>query len=429
MRFTDRRQAGRLLAERLVHWRSRAPIVLGVPRGGVPVAFGVAERLGARLDVLVAHKLGVPYQPEVAMGAVAEGGVDLLADAVVRACDVTRQEVAAVRDQAREEVTRRVELYRAGRDRLSLDGQVVIIVDDGIATGATVRAACVAARDAGAIRVVVAVPVAPADAVRTLWPDADGLVTLTTPDDLVAVGAWYDDFHQVTDDEVTSLLDAAGSRWTVENEPIVVPDQRAPSEPLPEHAVGLVILPYSGATARFGTRGQSVSDSLSQMGYRTVLVDLLTADEERRRGRVHDVALLADRLRDAIRVERNSGEWLGCFATGTGAAAALWTAADPDSDIGAIVCHNGRVDLPGPRLADVTAPTLLVVGARDRFLLDVNQQAAIHLRCPNELHAVPGATDQLNSPEAQMVVAELAGRWFDKWHSHPVARAAAGAGR
>jgi len=225
--FADRREAGRRLAERLRRWRNRGPIVLGVPRGGVPVAFEVADELDVPLDVIVAHKLGVPCQPEVAVGAVAEDGVTLLSHATVRACDVTRQEVTATRARAIQEVMRRASLYRDGRERISLTGQTVIVVDDGVATGATIRAACQAARRNGAIRIVLAAPVVAQETARHLRREVDDLVALSTPDNFASVGEYYTDFHQVSDSEVGALLKAAVDRWTGWDDQIVLPTQVA----------------------------------------------------------------------------------------------------------------------------------------------------------------------------------------------------------
>ena len=172
--FSDRVEAGRRLAEHLTHLENRGDVVvLGLPRGGVPVAYEVAARLNAPLDVIVVRKLGVPYQPELAMGAIGEEGVRILDSRIVSMAGVSDHELESVERRERAELWRRAELFRRGRSRVPLDGKVAVIVDDGIATGSTIKAACRVARGLGAVRVVVAAPVAPTDAAERLAGDAD----------------------------------------------------------------------------------------------------------------------------------------------------------------------------------------------------------------------------------------------------------------
>jgi putative phosphoribosyl transferase len=210
--FRDRRDAGRRLAEQLEHLRGEQPVVVGLPRGGVPVAAEIAASLRARLDVIVVRKLGVPFQPELGLGAVGEGGVRVLNDDVVTLTRVQPADIERVEARERDEVERRAALFRGARPPLPLAGRTVIVVDDGIATGGTARAALQVARAQGARRVVLAVPVAPGDTLAALRADADDIVCLETPDDMMAVGFWYADFSQTTDDEVRALLAANASR-------------------------------------------------------------------------------------------------------------------------------------------------------------------------------------------------------------------------
>jgi len=214
MEFLDRADAGRQLADRLADQLTRSGdlagadvVVVGLPRGGVPVAFEVARALGAPLDVIVVRKLGVPVQPELAMGAVGEGGTRVLDDDVLRGARVTEAELRAGEAAARHELETRALTFRAVRPRVDLAGRIVVIVDDGMATGSTARAACQVARAAGAARIVLAVPVAPADAAARLGPDADEVVVVTSQPRFHAVGQAYVDFRQVTDHEVVELLE------------------------------------------------------------------------------------------------------------------------------------------------------------------------------------------------------------------------------
>lgn len=211
-RFADRADAGRHLASALAAYRGRDVVVLGLPRGGVPVAAEVAETLGAPLDVLVVRKLGVPYQPELAFGAIGEGpdgGVRVLNDTVLRRTGLSPEDITAVEDAQWTELHRRIDRYRDGRPGLSLVRRIALIVDDGFATGATARAAALVARAQGAKTVVLAAPIGAPDTIASLREVADEVVCLGAPRDFVAVGQGYDEFGQTSDDEVCTLLGAA----------------------------------------------------------------------------------------------------------------------------------------------------------------------------------------------------------------------------
>jgi len=211
MQFENRREAGRQLARQLLAYRGRADVlVLGLPRGGVPVAAEVALGLGAPLDVLVVRKLGVPGHEELAMGAVASGGARVLNDAVVRDLRIAPATIERVAERERAELQRRERAFRGDRPPPEVAGRTVIVVDDGIATGATMRSAVAALRTSGPERVVVATPVAAPEAVALLRGEAHEVVCLHTPESFLAVGRWYRDFPQTSEDEVRSLLQAAG---------------------------------------------------------------------------------------------------------------------------------------------------------------------------------------------------------------------------
>jgi predicted phosphoribosyltransferase len=207
MIFEDRLDAGHRLAAACRAHRDAwpRPVVLGIPRGGVPVASVVAEALDAPLDVILVRKLGLPRNEEVAMGAIGEG-VRVLDDALVRAMGVSDREVAAVEERERTELGRRVSRYREGRHPVELHDATAVIVDDGLATGATARAACAVARAQGAASVVLAVPVAPPDWEPQPGVDADPFVCVARPHGFFAIGQWYHDFTQTTDGEVRRLL-------------------------------------------------------------------------------------------------------------------------------------------------------------------------------------------------------------------------------
>lgn len=207
--FTDRVEAGRRLGTRLRDLCLQPAVVLGLPRGGVPVALEVAAALAAPLDVIVVRKLGVPFQPELGMGAIGEDGVRIINHEVVRVTGVNDRELARVEEQVRAELERRARRFRGDRPRVSLNGRIAVVVDDGIATGSTAHAACEVARAHGAARVVLAVPVAPPGWIPRMAGVADDYICLVTPERFGAVGQFYLDFSQTTDDEVVTCLQRA----------------------------------------------------------------------------------------------------------------------------------------------------------------------------------------------------------------------------
>src|SRR5215472_6034065 len=205
--FSNRTEAGRLLAEKLEKYANRNDVVvLGLPRGGVPVADEVAKRLHAPLDVFIVRKLGVPGFEELAAGAIASGGVRVLNEDVVRAIPYASEAIEAVTTKETAELQRREQIYREGRPAPELRDKIVILVDDGLATGASMRAAVKALRQRGAAKIVVAVPVGPPDTCRELQQEADETICLSTPEFFQAVGQYYEDFSQTSDQDVRELL-------------------------------------------------------------------------------------------------------------------------------------------------------------------------------------------------------------------------------
>ena len=210
--FKDRSDAGRQLASRLARYTALEPVVVGLPRGGLPVAAEVADRLGAPLDIIVVRKIGLPRQPELGIGAVAEGGIRVLNDVLVEEVGIEPIELEAATARERVELARRVHRYRGERSAVPVDGRVVIVIDDGLATGYTARAAIEAIRQGGARRVILAVPVAPEDSVAAMRGVADEVVVVDTPPRFFAIGDFYEDFAQTSDEEVVSLLERAAAR-------------------------------------------------------------------------------------------------------------------------------------------------------------------------------------------------------------------------
>lgn len=208
MKYADRAEAGRALAKSLTYLHGTYPLVLGLPRGGVPVAYAVAEDIPGELDIILVRKLGVPWQPELAMGAITEGGVRVINDDVVRHSNISETAFALTQAHEQAELERRGRVLRGSRRRIPLADRVVVIVDDGMATGATALAACQLARKEGAHWIVMATPVSAPEAVHRVGAVADEVVCPYTPHDLGGVGGAYRDFHQLDDSEVTVLLAA-----------------------------------------------------------------------------------------------------------------------------------------------------------------------------------------------------------------------------
>jgi putative phosphoribosyl transferase len=212
-RLKDRTEAGRLLAEKLTAYANQDDVVvLALPRGGVPVAFEIAKRLNALLDVFIVRKLGVPWQEELAMGAIATGGVRVLNDEVVRACQISEKEIASVQEREQKELERREQVYRGGRPAPDVRGRTVILVDNGVATGTTMRAGLAALRKLQPARIVVAVAVAPQSTYEELKAEADEVICLLTPEAFFAISMWYERFAQTTDEEVRDLLSRASGQ-------------------------------------------------------------------------------------------------------------------------------------------------------------------------------------------------------------------------
>ncbi|MET9914970.1 phosphoribosyltransferase [Streptomyces sp. NPDC006476] len=414
MRFQDRADAGRRLARRLEHLRGQDVLVLGLPRGGVPVAHEVARELGAALDVLVVRKLGVPWQPELAFGAVGDDGVRVLNDDVLLQAGVGPDAQRTVERAERAELERRSSLYRRQRSPVPLTGRTVVVVDDGLATGATAEAACRVVHDQGAGRVVLAVPVGPERTLRRLRQSADEVVCLHSPRFFGSVGAWYDAFPQVDDREVADLLAQA-------TRPVRDGDVDVPAGPvrlaarftLPDQAPAVVAFAHGSGSGRHSPRNRYVADVLNRAGLGTLLLDLLTEHEEHDRHKVFDIVLLARRLgAAALWLRRATGLPVAYFGASTGAAAALEAAAE-DFDIRAVVSRGGRPDLATPAALDhVRAPTLLIVGSLDTRVLSLNRLAADWMRCDHRIAVVPGATHLFEQPGTLSAVADLAREWF-----------------
>jgi putative phosphoribosyl transferase len=442
MIFRDRAHAGRLLAARLQPFRGERPVVLGLTRGGVPVALEVALELDAELDVMVVRKIGAPDSPEYAIGAVAEGGAVYVRREALREAGVGTGWVAEAAAREGAEIARGMRAYRGDRPMRDLAGRTAIVVDDGVATGATARAAARAAREHGAARVVLGAPVIAAASEAELRADFDDLVAVERPEAFFAVGQWYERFEQVTDADVIACLHRAdapdGARAAEgigppapapEEQVLAIPfdDRLGPGEldadlVVPAGARGLVLFVHGGGATRRSSRNRFVARALQEAGLATLLLDLLTPDEAAEDAETaqlrFDVRLLTGRVLAASRwiAELPATRALSrCYlGAGTGAAAALGAAAEAPGTIAAVVSRGGRPDLIAPELLRrVRVPVLLVVGGKDDVVLRLNRAALRHLRGA-ELAIVPGASHLFEEPGALGTVAGLAARWFER---------------
>jgi putative phosphoribosyl transferase len=421
--FADRAEAGRLLGRALRPLELDDPVITGLPRGGVPVAAQVADALRAPLDVIIVRKVGAPGHPELAMGAVGEDGIVVEDERILRAVRPSQEAVDRTVAAERAEVAARAHRFRPGRERRTLAGRTVVIVDDGLATGSTAEAAVRVARAQGAGRIIVAVPVGAPGAVERLEAVADDVLCLAAPASFGAVGLHYDDFSQTTDDEVVRLLaehagDRAAWRAGIEDEVAVAAGrgQLPGTLAVPDGATGVVVFAHGSGSSRHSTRNQRVAAQLRAAGLGTLLIDLLLAEEEGDRSLVFDIDLLADRVLAAAEHVRSHPSTrnlpVGCFGASTGGGAALVAAASRPDLVAAVVSRGGRPDLAGEHLAAVQAPTRLIVGGADTQVLELNRSAADRLRCPHDLVVVPGATHLFEEPGALDRVAELTIEWF-----------------
>jgi putative phosphoribosyl transferase len=437
--FRDRREAGRRLAAALDRFRDAGPVVVALPRGGVPVADEVAAALAAPLDVLTVRKLGAPLQPEYAVGAIAEEGVGLTDRRALEALGITALELRHVARREAHELAREARLFHAEQAPVEVRDRTAIVVDDGLATGSTACAAAQALRKRGAGHIVLAVPVAPPGTSRRLEGAFDEVVCLHEPPGFLSVGTWYDDFGQVSDDEVLDLLrrrserqsatrparraaqrSSGGLDWSrIEQRAVSIPagplllagDLRLPPAP-----AGIVLFAHGSGSSRLSPRNVQVAAALNSCGLATLLFDLLDERESADRHNVFDIALLTSRLVAATAWVARQPDLtalpIGYFGASTGAAAALCSAAELGDRVGAVVSRGGRPDLAEGHLDAVTAPTLLIVGGDDWNVLALNEEASGELRCTHELVVVPHAGHLFEEPGALERVTELTADWF-----------------
>lgn len=398
-------------------------MVYALPRGGVPVAVEISRALKAPLDLVMVRKIGAPRNPEVALGAVVEGTVPqtILNEDILRISGADDAFINRARANELAEMERRRKLYLGDRRRIDPTGRTVIIVDDGLATGATMKAALGALRRQGASRVIVAVPVAPEDTLADIAALADEVICLNPSPDFHGVGGVFADFHQLTDEETIGLLrqgwdqeDAGGIG--IARSVSIPPHGLAGDLVVPVNPRGIVLFAHGSGSSRMSPRNRGVAANLNSQGFATLLMDLLTSEEARNRRNVFDIPLQAERLLEAalwLASEPETAELpLGLFGASTGGGAALLAAAEMQDRVTAAVSRGGRPDLAGPRLGDVRSPTLLIVGGNDNQVIVPNQKALSSLTCEKRLKIVPGAGHLFEEPGKFEEMTALAASWF-----------------
>lgn len=432
VQFSDRADAGRQLGDKLAALRLENPLIFALPRGGVPVAAEVAVRLNAPLDLLLVRKIGAPGNPEVALGAIVEGETShmIINEDVRRISGASDAYLTAARDRERAELERRRERYLGGRPRLDPKGRNVIVLDDGLATGATMKAALSALKHNGASRIIVALPVAPISALDEISEQADKVICLHPAAEFYGVGGFYRDFHQLSDSETEALLNQVASLNATERQKERKEHPSADSRqvkipPLglvgdlvvPRDPIGLVLFAHGSGSSRKSPRNVFVARELNKKGFATLLFDLLTTEEGEDRRNVFDIRLLAERVVEACMWAASEPDIsdlpLGLFGASTGAAAALVAAAEVKDRVAAVVSRGGRPDLAGPALPEVTAPSLLVVGSHDHEVLQLNKNALSAMTCAKSLQIVPGATHLFEEPGTLEAAISHAADWFD----------------
>ncbi|HXV13941.1 MAG TPA: phosphoribosyltransferase family protein [Candidatus Krumholzibacteria bacterium] len=418
MRFENREDAARRLVQKLARFRGQHPLVLAIPRGAAIMGRVMADELNGEMDIVLVRKLRAPGQPELAIGAVDEHGHMFLTG---YPSDVSDLYLKQEKQTQMEALKRRRAVY--GRAAANPRGRVVIVVDDGVATGSTMIAALKSVREAKPAHVIAATAVAPPETVDRLREFADEIVCLSSPGDFRAVGQYFDDFGQVSDDEVVALLKGEVRSFAPAVDPEITIDVRGRRLrgilARPADSKGVVVFAHGSGSSRLSSRNRHVAEVLNQHGIATLLFDLLTPEE----GRVHDmrfdVGLLGVRLVEVTEWVADrpdlKGLPIGYFGASTGAAAAMIAAARLGGKIACIVSRGGRPDLAMEVADHVFAPTLLIVGGDDREVLELNRKVYDVIPGVKELSVVRGASHLFEEPGMLDDVARRAVAWF---HDH-----------
>lgn len=432
MIFSDRRHAGQLLAQKLKQYKNSNAVILALPRGGVPIASEVANILTAPFDVLIVRKIGAPFQSELAVGAICEDGEPNWNESILSNLELKSNDVEKTVIAERRKIKNQIKTFRKSRELMPLEMKTVIVVDDGLATGATMLAAIQYLKKKAVARIVVAVPIAASSSATKLRSMVDEVIAVEEREDLRSVGQWYENFSQVSDAEVIDLLNGrnvSSEKIQRELEIQVGKTQLKGDLTAFSSMKALIIFVHGSGSSRKSPRNQQVANDLNENGFGTFLFDLLSKQEAEDRRNVFNIDFLSERLVSVTKWLRGRPGLktipIGFFGASTGAGAAIQAAAKLCEIVGeiegeaisktefiyAIVSRGGRPDLAGGALRAVRAPTLLLVGGQDVGVIELNQNAQRSLsNC--ELSIIPGATHLFEEPGALEEVSSQAIEWF-----------------
>jgi putative phosphoribosyl transferase len=474
MIFKTREQAGKKLVPLLKGLKLSDPVVIALSNGGVPVAAQVASALHADLDVLAVKKFGTPEAPEYVIGALTEEGYYYIHDSAFTRLGLSLSEIEVILLQKQALVLEKISLFRHEKPLTSVTGRDVILMDDGLASGASARVSLKYLKSKNPKNIILAVPVCSRKITDALTQDGQQVVCLQTTEGLHPVSDFYEDYFHVTDQKVIQLLHAhqklkastplkssegrssssipsipsipsisssltsdgssppsgATHSQSISRQEVLIEDFRSKDLSLkklvlpgilqiPSPCSGIVLFAHGSGSSRLSPRNQLVAQLLNQGGLGTLLFDLLTPEEAQQRENVFQIPLLGSRLvfamnwlKSQVHTPSFASLPLGLFGASTGAAAALWAAAQPHSQIAAVVSRGGRPDLADAFLSGVHAPVLLIVGFEDQAVIERNQEALTHLKNAR-LHLIAHATHLFEEPGALEEVAQLAAEWFN----------------
>src|SRR5579875_630976 len=417
--YADRHDAGRRLGALLADRRFEDPLVVGIARGGMPVAAEVAHALGAPLDIVIVRKIGAPWNRDLAIGAVAEGDLVMVDERAVAELGLCAQEVDEAVARALEELARTIDRLREGRPRIGVRGRSVILVDDGLATGRIAQAAIRALRERGALHITLALPVGAPESVQALADSVDEALCAATPQHLRAIGDWYADFRATSDEEMLALLaghsGAAARSALISSEPgisahgdLIVPWSA------PGH--GVIVFAPSGPSHAEAQLTAELAGVLERSGFGTLSLDWPQIDSPSRGERSEDVQITAQLMRaatDWLRSQPESARLpIGYVGGGAGAAGALVAAAQLRSALGALVALAPRLELTGGAIALLEAPTLLVVPEQDRELLAICHAAREAMQCESRIALLPGRSPLALDRRARESLAPIVTDWL-----------------
>lgn len=415
----NREVAGQFLSKLLQTSIRRADtVVLALPRGGVPIAWEISKELALPWDILLVKKIAAPHQPEFAIGAISEDDEPLWDQKTITALNISKIELIELSNQTRKKVSDQMGKWRRGRHSIDYQDKNIILVDDGLATGLTMIAAIQYLRKKRVKRITVAVPVSSQSSFETIKNMVDDIIVLFTPEPFFSVGQWYEDFSQVEDEEVTNMLvrDLHPEKVI---QSVQIPAQGVVLQGdlyIPKHPKGVVVFVHGSGSSHKSPRHQKVAQSLMNLGYASLLFDLLTSHEEQDRKNVFNIELLSQRLSLATNwVRKYQGLQnlsLGYFGASTGAAAALLSASK-DKTIATVISRGGRPDLAMPETEKVECPVLLLVGSLDHGVIDLNQKALATLD-NGQMILIPNAGHLFEEPGTLDEVIEYSSEWFTK---------------